>query len=656
MTSRVRYSSIPRDHERNSFCRLEPATSSLRTQPTYFSVENTQTLPNPGRSTRLDKFCKSSSNTVARRLSSQPPEVHSGSRYHYPGIPDRIPHSASMNSTKSSSLPMHCATDAGGGTTILSPADVSADELASQLTLLDLPIFQAIEPEELLSCSWNKKNKMEIAPNIVASTRRFNHVSFWTIQEILKFPDPRSRADIMAHFIKLARRLHDLNNLHSEFAILSALQSAAIYRLNKTWAMLSKSSKQTFDKLKEMFSDKDNWGKLRDHINSTALKHSPCIPYLGLFLTDLMMVDIAHPSTGGLESQQRQNKMNNILRIVSELQQSTYSNLTTLPTVQTYLASVRYIDELQKFIEDDQFKISLRLEPNANSPPISSANSKESLRHHSTEPQPQSRDLPIHLSPICLSPSRRSGGCIPKKSSFVPSHRKSRSEGGSTLFGCGGAGLASPDMPQHQFNILSNGKSVMKVNSMDSLENEKQRSLLDGSLLDDPLPMCNTTPSPIYSPFHEKEALTSPDPLASFSTVQPGSVRTFQGSIQRKTLIKDGRRPLVASWQKFWLELWDTSLVYYLPKTLSKCRDRRDFKSEPCKLRSTVGWIVMVPQQTNQLQPADQHSFQLADPVMRNVYRFRGEKKDRDLWVYHLTRATRGLTNQSLPTNLISFE
>ena len=66
------------------------------------------------------------------------------------------------------------------------------------------------------------------------------------------------------------------------------------------------------------------------------------------------------------------------------------------------------------------------------------------------------------------------------------------------------------------------------MNSMDSLENEKQRSLLDGSLLDDHIPNCNVSSSPIYSPYHEKEALTSPYPLASFTAVQPGSVRTFQ--------------------------------------------------------------------------------------------------------------------------------
>ena len=64
---------------------------------------------------------------------------------------------------------------------------VPAEDLASQLTLLDLQVFRSITAEEFLSCSWNKKNKREVAPNIVGFTRRFNQVSFWTIQVRNKF-------------------------------------------------------------------------------------------------------------------------------------------------------------------------------------------------------------------------------------------------------------------------------------------------------------------------------------------------------------------------------------------------------------------------------------------------------------------------------------
>jgi len=449
----------------------------------------------------------------------------------------------------------------------------------------------------------------------------------------------------MAHFIKVAKRLHELNNLHSEFAVLSALQSAAIYRLSKTWAGLSRHTRQTFDRLVDLFSDRDNWSRLRDHMNSIALKHAPCIPYLGLYLTDLMMVDIAHPSTGGIDSDHRLFKMNNILRLLSELQQSTY-NLTVLSNIQAYLSDVRYIDELQKFLEDDQYKLSERLEPN--SPQASSTSSKESVRSS----KPPLAPHPDLLQELNLSPAKRASKTNQK---FVPGHRKSKSEGGNIFFSCAGSGLASPEVPS-----LKQGKvRASRVSSCDSLEQEKAShySLLDGSLLEDTSPPGTLAPPAAFSPESESAALTlSPEEPGPIVELEPGTSCTFQGFVHRMTLIKDGRKPLVSSWQKYWLQLWGSSLVYFRPKPLSKSRERRDFKSEPCKLATVEGWMVMLPETEHKTQTQDSSSFQLADPVMKNVYRFRDSGCDRAAWVYHLTRATRGNNRRSPPGNLITFE
>lgn len=41
----------------------------------------------------------------------------------------------------------------------------------------------------------------------------------------------------------------------------------------------------------------------------------------------------------------------------------------------------------------------------------------------------------------------------------------------------------------------------------------------------------------------------------------------FQGCVRRKTVMKDGRKPAVASWQRYWLQIWANSLVYFPPKS-----------------------------------------------------------------------------------------
>lgn len=125
----------------------------------------------------------------------------------------------------------------------------------------------------------------------------------------------------------------------------------------------------------------------------------------------------------------------------------------------------------------------------------------------------------------------------------------------------------------------------------------------------------------------------------------------MQGCVRRKTVLKDGRKPTVSSWQRYWLQIWTTSLVYFSPKSF-KGQQRSDFKREPCKLMSLVGCQIVLDDKTN-----SQHdSFQIVDHHTGNIYKFRVASKGlAERWCRLLQQATHG-EQAPLPSNLMTFE
>ncbi|XP_008119045.1 ras-specific guanine nucleotide-releasing factor RalGPS1 isoform X3 [Anolis carolinensis] len=441
---------------------------------------------------------------------------------------------------------------------------VTPEEFASQITLMDTPVFKAIQPEELASCGWNKKEKHILAPNVVAFTRRFNQVSFWVVREILTAQTLKIRAEILSHFVKIAKKLLELNNLHSLMSVVSALQSAPIFRLTKTWALLNRKDKTTFEKLDYLMSKEDNYKRMRDYIR--CLKMVPCIPYLGIYLLDLIYIDSAYPASGSImENEQRSNQMNNILRIIADLQVScSYDHLITLPHVQKYLKSVRYIEELQKFVEDDNYKLSLRIEPGNSSPRLVS--SKEDL----------------------------AGSSESSEFSEEPSSGIERGRLYATLG------------PNWRVPIRNSPRS--------------------------------------------RSCVYSPTGACSCTSATSMGVVTMEGPLRRKTLLKEGRKPTLSSWTRYWVTLSGSTLIYFGAKSL-RGTERKHYKSTPGKKVSVVGWMVALPD-----DPEHPDIFQLNNPDKGNVYKFQtGSRFHAILWHKHLDDACKSNRPQ-VPANLMSFE
>ncbi|KAM4878117.1 rap guanine nucleotide exchange factor 1 isoform 7-T7 [Thomomys bottae] len=163
--------------------------------------------------------------------------------------------------------------------------DFHSHEIAEQLTLLDAELFYKIEiPEVLL---WAKEQNEEKSPNLTQFTEHFNNMSYWVRSIIMLQEKAQDRERLLLKFIKIMKHLRKLNNFNSYLAILSALDSAPIRRLE--W------QRQTSEGLAEYCTLIDSSSSFRAYRAALSEVDPPCIPYLGLILQDLTFVHLGNP-------------------------------------------------------------------------------------------------------------------------------------------------------------------------------------------------------------------------------------------------------------------------------------------------------------------------------------------------------------------------
>ncbi|XP_065099644.1 ral guanine nucleotide dissociation stimulator-like isoform X2 [Paramisgurnus dabryanus] len=253
--------------------------------------------------------------------------------------------------------------------------------VAEQFTLMDAELFKRVVPYHCLGGIWSqrdKKGKEHLAPTIRATVTQFNRVTNCVISTCLsdRTLKPAQRARILEHWIQVARECRILKNFSSLRAILSALQCNPVHRLKKTWDEVSRENFRIFQELSEIFSDENNHSLSRELLikegtsKFATLEINPkraqkrqqpqrdltvmqgTIPYLGTFLTDLVMMDTAMKDylDGGLINFEKRRKEFEVIAQIKLLQLACNNyNFQRVSGFSVWLSSVEKLSEAESY-------------------------------------------------------------------------------------------------------------------------------------------------------------------------------------------------------------------------------------------------------------------------------------------------------------------
>jgi hypothetical protein len=256
---------------------------------------------------------------------------------------------------------------ANEGKATCSILDFDPMELARQYTLIESKLFCAIQPEELLASEWTKKTGSK-AVNVRAMSTLSTDLSNLIADSILKFEDQKKRAVVIKHWVKISMKCLELHNYDSLLAIVCALNSSVIQRMKKTWECVSAKTKARLEELNGIADFNRNYAVLRQRLQNHV---APCIPFVGMYLTDLTFVDVGNNSTRRLPGDTAGTTVINFdkhmktAKIIGQLQSFQVPHrLTPVPEMQKWIESqIKRVQASDEATVQNYYRRSLYLEP-----------------------------------------------------------------------------------------------------------------------------------------------------------------------------------------------------------------------------------------------------------------------------------------------------
>lgn len=141
-------------------------------------------------------------------------------------------------------------------------------------------------------------------------------------------------------------------------SIISALGTAPIHRLSRTWAQVNGKTKDTLEIMRKLMASTKNFAEYRETLHKA---NPPCVPFLGVYLTDLTFIEDGIPGLikkSNLINFAKRAKTAEVIRDIQQYQNVPYP-LQPVPELQEYvLGNMKNAGDVH-----EMYDMSLAVEP-----------------------------------------------------------------------------------------------------------------------------------------------------------------------------------------------------------------------------------------------------------------------------------------------------